>query len=265
MKKYYPFDPVLKHHVVLAAGLFLWVFLFLFLTEPLDVGQLNFEEKWLFLPVYSLVASLGYLLLLPLQSWIYAGNNKTWKIGSELLMLLAFSLTGLFSVRMVYLLVVVPYEPNPYTIFYFIKAIYTPALLVVLPIVAAGRYGLGRYYEKKQQEQKITIAGSGNYEGFRLQWSQLIMVTSADNYVEVTYTEDDRVKKHLIRNTLSTVASNLPQLLQVHRSFLINPDHYKYVIPENGKFKIIMIHDLECPVSKTYLSEVKAKLNFATN
>ena len=136
---------------------------------------------------------------------------------------------------------------------------------MVLPIIAAGRYGLGRYLEKSEEEQKITIAGSGNYEGFRLAFNQLIMITSADNYVEVIYTEDSTVKKHLIRNTLSAVASDLPQLLRVHRSFLINPDHYKYVSSENGRFKITMIHDLQCSVSKTYLQEVKAALNFTTN
>ncbi|PHQ28674.1 LytTR family DNA-binding domain-containing protein [Leeuwenhoekiella nanhaiensis] len=265
MNKNYPFDPVLKRHLFIASGLFLWVFLFLFFTEPLDVSELGFEEKLMYLPVYALVAALGYIMLLPLQSWVYAGNDKNWKIGSELLMLLAFSLVGLLSVRLVYLFVVVPYEPNPYTLIYFITHIYLPALLVVLPIVAVGRYGLGRYLEKKQEEQKITIAGSGNYEGFRLEWKQLIMVTSADNYVEVVYTENNQPKKHLIRNTLSAVASDLPQLLKVHRSFLINPDHYKYVNSENGKWELVMIHDLKCTVSKTHLPEVKAALNFATN
>ncbi|RXG26899.1 LytTR family DNA-binding domain-containing protein [Leeuwenhoekiella marinoflava] len=265
MKGKYPFDPVLKRHFIIALGLFLWIFLFLFFTEPLDVGELQFKEKLVFLPIYSLVASAGYLVLLPLQSWLYAYHAKSWKLSSELLMLLAFSLLGLVLVRMVYLFVVIPYEPNPYSLSYFITAIYIPALLVVLPIIAAGRYGLGRYLEKRKEAQKITIAGSGNYEGFRLVWNQLIMITSADNYVEVIYTEDNRVKKHLIRNTLSAVASDLPQLLRVHRSFLINPDQYKYVNSENGKFKITMIHDLQCSVSNTYLPEVKAALNFTTN
>ena len=91
------------------------------------------------------------------------------------------------------------------------------------------------------------------------------MVSSADNYVDVIYTEENQVKKHLIRNTLSAVASDLPQLLRVHRSYLINPEHYKYVNSENGKFKITMIHDLQCSVSKTYLPQVKAAFNFATN
>ncbi|RXG12351.1 LytTR family DNA-binding domain-containing protein [Leeuwenhoekiella aestuarii] len=265
MKAKYPFDPVLKRHFIIAMGLFLWVFLFLFFSEPLDVGELRFKEKLIFLPTYSFVASLGYLVLLPLQSWLYAYHSQSWKLSSELLMLLAFSLLGLVLVRMVYLFVVVPFEPNPYTLSYFITAIYIPALLVVLPIVAVWRYGLGRYLEKREEEQKVTIAGSGNYEGFRLVWNQLIMVTSADNYVEVIYTEDNGIKKYLIRNTLSAVASDLPQLLRVHRSFLINPDQYKYVNSENGKFKITMIHDLQCPVSKTYLPEVKAALNFTTN
>ena len=261
----FPFDPSLRHHLFIAVGLFLWVFVFLFFTEPLDIKELYFDEKLLYLPVYSLVASLGYLLLLPLQSWLYVYYARVWKLSSELLMLFAFSLLGLVMVRLVYLFVVVPYEPNPYSLLYFIKSIYIPALLVVLPIVEAGRYGLGRYLEKREEEQKITISGSGNYEGFRLAWNQLIMISSADNYVEVSYTEDNRVRKHLIRNTLSAVASDLPQLLRVHRSYLINPDHYKYINSENGKFKITMIHDLQCSVSKTYLPKVKDVLNFTTN
>ena len=94
----FPFDPSLRHHLFIAVGLFLWVFVFLFFTEPLDIKELYFDEKLLYLPVYSLVASFGYLLLLPLQSWLYAYNARVWKLSSELLMLFAFSLLGLVMV-----------------------------------------------------------------------------------------------------------------------------------------------------------------------
>ncbi|MGB5942353.1 MAG: LytTR family DNA-binding domain-containing protein [Leeuwenhoekiella sp.] len=265
LKWRYPFEPSVLMHVYLALGLGFWIFAFLYFTEPLDINELLDSEKLLFLPLYGLAGALCYLLLLPLQKWLAQAARQNWSIGNEMLMTLGYSLLGLTIVRLIYLYVVVPYEPNPYSLGYFIQAIYLPALVVVIPILLVGRWALGKFREKKLEDQKITISGTGNYESLRLHFRDLILIQSADNYVEVCYRENDSVKKQLIRNTLSSVAETLPQLQRVHRSYLVNLEHFKQWKNQSGKKLLVLTDDLEAPLSKTYLEDVKTRLNSATN
>ncbi|HIP47740.1 MAG TPA: hypothetical protein EYG92_02095 [Lutibacter sp.] len=77
MKKLYPFDPLLKHHLGFGIGFGVWIFIFLFLTEPLDIQVFTLNEKLIFLPLYALVGALLYLLILPFQQKMY--HKKTQK------------------------------------------------------------------------------------------------------------------------------------------------------------------------------------------
>ncbi|MDY8138884.1 LytTR family DNA-binding domain-containing protein [Aquimarina sp. 2201CG5-10] len=264
MPKEYPFDPSFKHHFLVALGLALWIFVFLYFTEPLDVNEFGNTEKLIYLPFYGIVGAFGYLLMLPLQQLIYKHNNRSWYISSELIfILLVVSLSFVLS-RVVYLHIIMAREPNPYTLPYYITNIYLPAVSTILPIILIGRWSLGKYKSKKLEDQKIEIKGEGNYENLRLLFNDIICIQSSDNYIEVSFLQNNSLKKQLIRNKLSSIAGELPQLLQVHRSYLINPYHFVQWKPEKGKLNLILEQAIEVPVSKTYQETVKATFNFTT-
>jgi len=149
MRKAYPFDPLLRHHLIIAGGLAIWVFTFLFFTEPLDVAELLPEEKLLYLPVYGLFASACYLLTLPLQQLLYQRRKQTWSLSAELLLLASIFVLGFLITRGVYYYIVMRQHPNAYDLLYFLKAIYMPAIMTILPIIAIGRWSFGKYREKK--------------------------------------------------------------------------------------------------------------------
>ena len=138
-------------------------------------------------------------------------------------------------------------------------------MLTILPIVIIGRFAFGKYKEKKLEEQKIEIQGEGNYESLRLQLHDLISIQSSDNYIEVFYLNGNSLKKTLIRNKLSVIDESFPELLRTHRSFIVNPFHFQSWKTEKGKHFLCLSHQLEVPISKTYLDLVKAELNFATD
>lgn len=156
-------------------------------------------------------------------------------------------------------------ETYPYTLGYFLKSIILPAALVILPIMLIARYALGKYYEKKINQSKIEIKGEGNYEGLKLFLNDVICIQSADNYIEVYYLANNRLKKSLIRNTLSSVTNDFPEFLRTHRSYIINPYHFVQWETEKGKLFIELSHDLIVPISNTYKSQVKSIINSATN
>tara|TARA_R110001592_G_scaffold33835_4_gene116846 strand:+ start:798 stop:1598 length:801 start_codon:yes stop_codon:yes gene_type:complete len=261
LKQHYPFDPSIKHHVLIALGLAVWVFVFLFFTEPLDVSELERDQKLIYLPLYGFFVSVCYLLTLPFQYWLYKRNSSRWSIQSELLQQLTMIVLAFIVSRLVYYYIVMGAHPYAYTIDYFAISIYLPAIATVLPIIIIGRFSFGKYKEKKLEDQKIEIQGTGNYESLRLQLNDLICIQSSDNYVEVTFNDGENLKTQLIRNKLTAVEEQRPELIRTHRSFLINAYHFRQWKTGNRKVNVMLTGDLEVPVSKTYQAAVETAVN----
>ena len=257
MFKKYPFDPSIKHQVIIALGLAIWVFLFLYFTEPIDISEFNNNEKLTYLPLYSLITAICYLCFIPFQNWQYKKNQLQWQRINELLFLSVFVIVSMTFARLLYLYVIVHGEPNPYTLGYHITSIFFPALTVILPILVISRFAFGKYKDKKLDEQKIEIQGEGNYESLRLLLNDLICINSSDNYVEVFYLDGNELKKSLIRNTLSKVSDSFPELLRTHRGFIINPFHFKSWKIIKGKHFLSLSQSIEVPVSKRHLEDLK--------
>ena len=110
----YPFDPLLKHHLIIALGLVIWIFVFLFFTEPLDVNTLNSQEKPLFLIGYGLIGGLCYIVFLPVQNYLYKLKNNIWTLKSEFLFISIFSFCSVLIARLYYLYVIMAYDRNPF-------------------------------------------------------------------------------------------------------------------------------------------------------
>ncbi len=260
----YPFDPYLKHHVIIGFGLALWIFLFLFITEPLDISELNTSEKLKYLPFYSLIATVSYLLFLPLQNYIYKQSQNNWLLKHEILFLLSLSVVSVILARSYYLYVVVAGQANPHTLGYMLMSLLLPALAIILPIIIIGRFAFGKYFEKILEDKKIEIKGEGNYESLKLHLNDLIAVQSSDNYIEVFYISGSILKKSLIRNKLSKIETTFSELQRTHRSYIINPYHFQSWKTEKGKHFLLLSHNIEVPISKTYLDTIKSTLNFTT-
>jgi len=265
LKRRYPFDPSLKNHIIIGFLLAIWIFVFLYFSEPLDVSELPDDEKLIFLPGYGLVGGLCYLLFLPLQYFLFKQTQKKWTVINEGLFIASFSVITIAIARSYYLYVVMVGEPNPYTLDYMLISIFLPAFATILPIIVIARFAFGKYHEKRLEDQKIEIKGEGNYEGLRLQLNEIISIQSSDNYIEVSYLSGKNLKKTLIRNKLSVIDNQFSELLRTHRSYIINPYHFQRWKNENGKLFIILNYDLKIPVSKTYHNEVKIAVKSATN
>lgn len=265
MKKLYPFEPLLKHHILIGLLLAIWVFVFLYFTEPLDVNEFNSKEKLVYLPAYGLLAALLYFIGLPFQYWFYKKSNRKWLVISELLFNLIFVLVGVMLLRLFYLQFIINWSPNAYTFSYHFKFIIFPAMLTVLPIVIIARFAFGKYHEKRLEDQKVEIKGEGNYEGLRLQFNDIICIQSSDNYIEVNYLSGHKLKKTLIRNKLSEIDKTFEHLLRAHRSYLINPYHFQNWKTENGKLFAHLDYGFNIPISKTYQEQVKTAIKSATN
>lgn len=264
MNKKYPFDPSIKNHIIIAIGIAVWVFVFLYFTEPLDVNELYDNEKPYFLSGYASIAGFCYLLFLPTQYFILKKQKNSWSIKSEIIFLSIFTFCTILFARLFYLYVVMANQRNPYGLWYMLTSIFIPAIATILPIIVFGRFAFGKYKNKQLEAKKIEIKGEGSYEGLRLFLNDIICIQSSDNYIEVFYLNGKDLKKTLIRNKLTVIADEFPELLRTHRSYLINPYHFSQWKTEKNKLFVVLFHHIEVPVSRTYQTDVKAVLNSTT-
>ena len=262
--KTYPYDPTVKHHLILAVALGAWIFTFLYVTQPLDVKELDRDDQLYYLPIYALVGTLSYLLIFPTQYLIKKFFYGQWTLLHELGFLLVLVSIGLLGAWNYYFYGVMESHPNSYSLWYFSTAVFLPAISTIVPPLFIGRFAFGKYKEKKLEDQKIEIQGQGTYEGLRLNLADLISVQSADNYVEVNYLEGGVLKKQLIRNKLTAIEETRPELLRIHRSHLVNPTHFAQWKSGNRKLSMVLTEGLEAPVSKTYQEQAEAAVNSAT-
>ena len=89
----------------------------------------------------------------------------------------------------------------------------------------------------------------------------VMLIKSADNYVEIFYKDGDVVKQKLMRNTLKNIQQQLrkyPEFVRCHRTCIINSSYILNLTNSYKGHRLKMLdHEEEIPVSRQYLLNVK--------
>ncbi|HAS39886.1 MAG TPA: hypothetical protein DCS93_05375 [Microscillaceae bacterium] len=260
----------LKHQLLIGAAISIWIWLFLFVTEPLDVRELSYNEKLQFLTGYALLLWVSYSLTIPVQRTIYKAKKTQWTLGFELLTLFLFSLVMFSLAYGFYRLVVVANEPNPYTPDFFFLHRFIPVFAAVVPVFWLVRWGSGlvtkmQYIQTKVEgpktEQFIHLQGDNQREVLKIKPDELVYLEAANNYVKIHYLAAGELQNVLFRNKLSVYEQSHDFLVRIHRSYLINPTHFLRFKQENKKYKIVLnLQSIELPVSKNLLETVENRI-----
>lgn len=264
MKSHYPIHKEIKNHLWVAAGLTVWIFVFLYLSEPFDIHRFTAAEKWILLPLYGLIEGICYAIPLVYQAQILA-KKRRWFLANEIFFLIQVIVLGALFNYLFYKNVVVFGEEGIYSFSDYERLVYLPGLAIILPFVIICRLIIGKLSQKIQLQDQITIQGKGSYDFIHLNFGELLYVKSADNYVEIHFIENNTLQKKLIRGTLSDIQDSFPSLLKTHRSFLINPIHFKQFITVEKKLLLDLGFESRIPVSRNLQSEIKNKLQLTTN
>jgi len=94
----------------------------------------------------------------------------------------------------------------------------------------------------------IIIKEENKLDILKIRKQDLICVSNGQNYVEIFFIDESQLKTKLIRSTLKKVQHDFDFLVQVHRSHLINPAHFKAWKNQDT----ISLTQIELPVSKNY-------------
>lgn len=235
-------NPSIKHHLLIGIFISIWLFIFAFFIKPFDDGTIS-SKMWLLISFgFSGIAFLCYGLLAVIQKMIYQKVSK-WNVGFEIISLIFFQL--------LFLVITYSYYKSPvlnggYDFLEFSRIIILKSALISTPILI-----LARGYSVKLipiKDDYISIRGENKLDILKIKKQDLVCVSNSQNYVEIFFIEESQLKIKLIRSSLKKVQSDFDFLVQIHRSHLINPTHFKTWKNQDT----ISLTQIELPVSKNY-------------
>ncbi len=240
-------NPSIEHHTLVAIVIALWAFLFSILGRPFEHGYMDLKIWLKVSTLFSLSFFLTYSIVAVIQNRLFHIFKK-WNIFYEVLVY--FFLHTMY-IALTYFLYRSTLIKGIYNFSEYFFKISINIIFIVTPIIIVAR----KYTIKllnKTQEDKITIKGDNKLDILIIKPSDLICISNAQNYVEIFYLEKDELQSKLIRSSLKKILTDFNFLMQVHRSHLINPHHFKSWKDSNT----ITLSKIDLPVSKSYKSNL---------
>jgi len=119
-------------------------------------------------------------------------------------------------------------------------------------------------YGKDFLNKSIEFISENSAEKLNLVIADVILMRSADNYVEIVYKEVADIKKRLIRNTLKNVEKQVnlySNFIRCHRTCIINT-HYINKLNRRFNNYWLTLKDINdnIPVSRQYLLKIKENI-----
>jgi hypothetical protein len=235
-------NPSIKHHLLIGIFISFWSFVFAYFIKPFDDGTIN-SRQWILISIgFSLISFLCYGLIAVIQKSVYQKVLK-WNVGFEISILLLFHF---FFLIMTYSYYKCPILNGGFGFLEFLQVIILKSALITTPIIV-----LARIYSVKLipiQDKNIVIRGENKLDILKIRKNDLVCVSNSQNYVEIFFLVENQIKKKLIRSTLKKIHKDFDFLVQIHRSHLINPTHFKAWKNQDT----ISLTQIELPVSKNY-------------
>jgi len=236
-------SPSIKQHFLIGIFLCLWIILFTNFLRPFEHGTMT-TRTWIFASLsFGLSALISYMCFVFFQRKII-DHYRVFDLKYILIgLLLYFIIYSLIS----YALYRSPLLSGFYSFPEFLGKIIIKIAIVLTPVLLL----IQQYSHKlfsKNEERDVIIKGENKIDILRLKQSQIISVSNAQNYVEISYLKDEKINKKIIRASLKNILEEHKFLIQVHRSHLINPDQ----ITSWSDSKTLLLKDVEIPVSKNF-------------
>lgn len=276
LKKPYPFNEDLKRNAKVIFFISISILVFLLLFQPLEISELARKDKIYLVIGLGVITFLSLsinLLVLP-SLWPQIFLRKEWVIWKEIL----WNLWLLFTIAFGYFLM---YKTLGIIEFNF-NMIIKMLLIAVIPLTALIVFNHNRLLSQhlktanelnaqlqsiKQSENKLVHFDS-DYQKDKLSVKArlLILIRSADNYIEVFWKSDDKVRSRLIRSTLKKAEKLIEEynyFFKCHRSYIVNINYIDRVEGNSQGYNLYFDQlNFDVPVSKSSVNVLKERVKF---
>jgi len=276
LKRPYPFNDDLKRNARVIFFISISIFVFLLLFQPLEISTLAGKDKIYLIIGLGVITFLSLsinLLVLP-SLWPQIFLHREWKIWKEIL----WDLWLLFTIALGYFLMYKTLGIIEFSFSMIVKMI----MIAIIPLTALIIFNYNRLLRlhlrtannlNKQLEQNRKVEDKlvhfdSEYQKDKLSLKPglIILIRSADNYIEVFWRDGTTIKSQLIRSTLLKVnelLSDYNYFFKCHRSFLVNINQIDRVEGNSQGYKLYFHSlNLEVPVSKNAIKELKSRIKF---
>lgn len=269
--KPYPFNSDLKHNTKIIFFISVGVFVFLFLFQPLQIDELETRYKYFLVFGLGIITflslSLNLLILPSLFPKIFHGTS--WNVKKEIF----WDLWILFTVSVGYFLYYKALGIMEFGFSMVIKLI----LIAIVPIsvlITFNRNRLlrthlksARELNRKLEENKalpdklVHFFSDYKKDNLSIKVSMIVLIRSANNYIEVFWEENDVVKSQMIRYSLLKAEETLKDnksIFRCHRSYLVNVNRIDKIEGSSQGYRLFFKNiEFAVPVSKNYTQKLK--------
>lgn len=272
LKSPYPFEYSVRKSIWIIAGASLFVTLFLFLFMPFELHLIEGVRLFNICLYFGLstgtVLAVFYFLIIPLFPGFF--NEESWTIIRHILWVSTlFMCISLANALLMYMI-----ELRNFTWTTFLTSFWQVTALGVIISALIVPIDYLRHYKANQKEAEqvpklsdsqskynniFKFESENQKEQLRLSSDELLYLTSADNYVEVVFSEGLEVSKKLLRGTLARAEEQIhdPNIIRCHRSYIVNLHKVISVSGNAQGFQLTLRGtDRIIPVSTTYKKEV---------
>lgn len=267
LSKQIPYNYNFKKHLSIGAflgGIVIFIMVFL---QPFGTYSFESNYKYLIFFGFGWVLFMAYLGWASVENIWYDRKNKNWTIQYEVISFLLFMLVVSLPIHFynqVFLNDLFSAKFSGYAYLkhglWFFQHSMVPIMLMLFPFFLYLRNQFGELITPDALNE-IEIAGINKQEKITIQKEELLFVKASENYVNIFYTEDNKVQQKIFRNTLTAIHQQAPFLHKSHRSYLVNISAIKNISGNSQNAKIAFHHDgLDIPLSKSYYKTIKLTL-----
>lgn len=265
----YPREPRhTRHWLLTSAGAGTFVAIFLLVFQPFGSAQWDDPAKPYILAGYGLVtfaclAGVGMILPGVFRDFF---EEKNWTVGREIAWLL-FVIVFIALGNMLY---------SQWTMgngfgYVLLWLVFTASVGIIPATVITllsytrllRRYATANLRVEKHEPEitpvksanEITFIAENEKDSLTLALDDLLFIESADNYSEIVFLQNDKIKKMLLRGSLSRFEEQAhhPDVLRCHRSFIVNLRQVESISGNAQGYKLqLKNHVTPVPVARRY-------------
>lgn len=241
-------------------------YFFLVVFQPFGAYTYTNRYKYLLMVPYSAIAFVVYST----ANLIFKKSSYNWSIYKELtkLFFILIACSILNYIYNIYFINHVAFSIRHLLLmFLYTFAIAVPVSMVYL----LGRYlYLTRYWEAAVEtideprpgKMLLIVPDSGTGQ-LSIHENDFLFAESEGNYSTIYYLQQNIIHKKLLRLSLKNIEDNVGSgsIIRCHRSYIINTNKIQKVKGNAQGYKLFIEgHDAFIPVSRNYITELKAKL-----
>lgn len=275
LNKPYPYNDDLRHNAKIIFFISLGILAFLLVFQPIEID--TFTSKQIIflvtgLPISTFVVLSINLIILP-SLFPKVFYNNVWNIKKEIIwnlwILLTISSSDFLFYTQLFEILDISFSD--------IGRILLLGFLPVAVLIIINQDRLLRSHLKSAQqlneklteskEQKVKLIhfiSDYKKDNLSILPNSLLVIKSADNYIEIYYKSEGMIKKQMIRYSLKKAVETVNEfdfIIRCHRTFIVNTNQIKEITGNSQGYKLYF-ENLDFPVfvSPKYIASLKERI-----